>query len=86
MDHIIIIKATNDMQDSIYFPNIGQELVAQSFPLGCPFDEACDVQDIHCCGEGSLWVDQTGQFIKPAIRHGDYSDIRFLGGKRIIGR
>jgi hypothetical protein len=46
MGYIGRIKATDNMKKKIHLPNIGQETIAQTFPLAGTLDEAGNID--HC--------------------------------------
>jgi hypothetical protein len=84
MDHVVIVKTAQDMQDGIGLPDICQELVAQSFPFAGPFDESGDIHDIHGSRDNALGIDQFFQFLQSLIRHVHNTNIGFYCAKRKI--
>ena len=85
MDDVVILEATNDMNNGVHFTNIGQELVAESFTLTRSLDQAGDIDKLHPCGNGVGAFAQIRQLLQPPIRNGHGADIRFDGAEREIG-
>ena len=63
MGYIVIVEATEYVNDGIGFPNIGQELVSQSFTFAGTFHKSGDIYDFYCCGDDAVGVYQLSQFI-----------------------
>ena len=74
------------MGDRVRLADIGQELVAEAFPFGRAFDQACDIHKGHPCRDNLLGARNRGEFIKARIRHRDFTDVRFDCAERKIGR
>ena len=46
MNHIGIFKTTHHMNDGIHLADVGQELISQSFPVGCSFYQTCNIHEL----------------------------------------
>ena len=47
MNDVIVVKATNDLNNGINLTNIGEELVAQAGAFGCTLDKAGDIDKFN---------------------------------------
>jgi hypothetical protein len=72
------------MDYRVGLPNVGEELVAEPFTLGCAFDESGDVHELNDCRHGSLRLYDARKL--PEARVGDlhHADIRLDGAEGIV--
>ena len=47
MRHVLVFETANDVGYGVRFPDIGEKLITQTFPLRSPFDEARNVNKLH---------------------------------------
>ena len=85
MDDIVVLETADHMDDGVHFPNVGEELIAQSFPLAGPLDQARDVHELDDRGGDLLGIVHVRQFLQPLIRHRHHSHIGLDGAEGIIG-
>ena len=85
VDDVPVVETTEDMEDGVRLPDIGKELVAKTFPLAGPLDEAGDVDDFHRGGDGPLRLADLRQHLQAPVRHVGGTDVRFNGAEREIG-
>ena len=83
---VVILKAAQDMDDGIHFPNIGEKLIAETFSFGSPADQSGDVDKFELGFNGLCRTSDRRNLDNPGVRHSDLSDIRFDGAERIVGR
>jgi len=81
-----VFKTTDNVQDGICFPDVGQEFVAQPFAFAGPFDQSGDVDNFHGSGDDTARLDQFSQFVEAFIRYGNDADVGLNGAKRKVGR
>ena len=85
MDDVVILKATNDVDDRIHLTDIGQELVTQSLPLTRPLDQAGDVHELHPSGNRVLTVAELSEPVEPFIRYRHRSNVGLDGAEGEVG-
>ena len=85
MHDVAVVEAAQHVQDCICLTDIGQELVAQSFPLGGTLHQAGDVDDFNRRRDCPLGLADLCQDFQTPVRYIGGPDIRFDGTKREIG-
>ena len=86
MGHVLIVKTTEHMDDSVCLADVGQELVAQPFAFAGTFHQTGDVYDFNGSGDDTSRMHQLCQFGEAFIGYGDDAYIRFDGTERKVGR
>ena len=72
------------MNDRIYFTDIAEELVAQTFTLARAFHQTGDVDEGQLGWNSLGRFGYPGDFLEPLIRDRHLADIRFDRAKRIV--
>lgn len=85
MDDVVILKATNDVDDRIHLTDIGQELITQSLTLTRPLDQAGDVHELHPGRNRVLTVTELGEPVEPFIRYRHRSNVGLDGAEGEVG-
>ena len=86
MHDIAVLKTTHHMHNSVHFPDIAQELIAQSFPLRCALYKPGDIHEFDGGRRHLLRLVHISQQLQSFIRHRHNADIRVDRAERIIGR
>ncbi len=86
MVDIFIIETAHDLGNGMDFSDGGEELVAQPFALGRPFDQTGDIDKFNGRGDNLLRVLDFSKLLQTGIGHCDDPDIRVDRAKRVIGR
>ena len=86
MDDVVILKAAYHMDDGVYLPDIAQELVAQTFALGCAFYQTGDIHKFQSRRGELVRIVHFCQLVQTSIRNGNDTDIFFNGAERIVCR
>jgi hypothetical protein len=84
MYDVAVIEATQHMDDSIAFANIGKELIAQAFALAGTLYKAGNINYIAHSGNDSARMNQLGQFGESFIGHTYLPHLSIYGTKREI--
>src|SRR5690625_6697928 len=74
MDNIRIIKAAHDVENKVYFPDMGEKRIALPLPFGSPFDQPGNIHKFDRRRQCGFWSDQTGKLFKPLIRDRHQTD------------
>ena len=82
---IRIFKAADDLDDGIHFANVGEELVAETFPGAGAFYEAGDVHEFNGGGNRDLGFGDAFQHGQTGIGNGHDADIGVDGAEGIVG-
>ena len=75
MGDVVIVEATQYVQDGIRLTNVGQELITKPFALTCALDQPCDVDDLDGGGYDALGVYDLCKLIEAFIGDGDHADV-----------
>ena len=54
MNNIAVLEAANYMHDSIALTYIPKELVSESLPLTCPFNQSGNIDEFNSCRSNLL--------------------------------
>ena len=85
MDDICIFKASYYMNDCIYLPDIGKELISKTLSFWCTFYKTCDIYKLDGCRDDLLCMIHLSQHIKTLVRHCYNSHVRVDRTEWIIG-
>ena len=86
MGDVAVVEAPEHMDDGIRIPDVGKELVAQTFAPGRALDQTRDVDEFDHGGGEFLGVMLVAQPLEPLVRHGHNADVRVDGAERIVVR
>ena len=86
MDHIGILKAADHMYNSVYFSDIGKELISQPFPLGRAFYKSGDIHKFDHRRRYLFGMIKISQKLQSLIRHCNHAHIGIDGTEGIICR
>ena len=84
VDDILIVKATDDVDDRIHLADVGQELVAQPLALARAAHQSRDIHKLHHRRGGLFRVVQVGQRLQALVRHGHHADVGVDGAERVV--
>jgi len=85
MGDVVILEAAQNVRDGVDFTDVGQELVAEAFPLGRAAHQAGNVHKRDAGGDDFLGTGDLADGIKPWVRHGHLAGVRLDGAERIVG-
>ena len=60
VNDILVFETSHHVNDGVYLPDVGKELVSQTFSLAGAFHEARDVHHLDCCGYDSVCARHVG--------------------------
>ena len=86
MGDVAIFKTAQHMSNRIDLTNIGEKLIAQPFAFGRTAHQTGNIDKAQAGGNAIGRLGNIGQLIKPFIRHGNITNIRFNGAERKIRR
>ena len=81
---VAIFKATNYLSNSVYFADMCQEFVTQTFAFGCAFYQTSDINETHCSRNNSSCFYHIAQNIQSVVRNINYTNVGFNGAERIV--
>ncbi len=84
--YVGIVEAAHHIHNGVGLADVGQELVAQAFALGCARHQARDVDEFDDGVLHALRVNDFRQFIETRVGHLDDADIGLDGAERVILR
>ena len=85
MGDVLIVEATQHVNDGIRLANVGQELVAQAFALAGALHQTGNVDNLHRSGYDTPRMNYFGQFLQTFVGNGDDAHVGLDGTKRKIG-
>ena len=74
------------MDQSVAFPDMAQELVAQARALGRALDQARNVHELHDGRGLFVGLPDLGQLVQPGVRHRHDAGVGLNGAEGIVGR
>ena len=86
MDNIRVLEAADHVDNGVHLPDVGQELVAQSLPLGGALDQPGDVHKLDDGGGHLVGLVHLGQLVQPLVRDGHHAHVGLNGAEGIVGR
>ena len=84
MNDVRVVKAAEYMKDCICLPDVGEELITESFTLAGSLYETCDVHDLYGCRNNSFRIAESFQYFKSLVWDICRSDIRVYGTEREV--
>lgn len=85
MGDVVIVEATQYVQDGIRLTDVSQELITKPFTLACALDQPCYVDDLDGGGYDALGMYDLCELIEALIGDGDHADVRLDGTKGEVG-
>ena len=76
MRDLRILEATHDMHERIAFPNVAEELIAQTLSPTGPTDQTGDIDKSHLRRRYGLRLEHLSEFSQPAVGDVDDANIR----------
>lgn len=73
MNHVAVIKAANNVNDGVYFTDIGQKLIAQSLALAGALYQTGNINELDHCGSDLAGIVHIGKKTETKIRYGNHS-------------
>ena len=77
MDNIGIVEATEYMEDGVSLPDVGKELVSETFTFAGTLYKTGDIHNLHCCRNNPLGIAQAFQNFKSLVRYDGGADVWF---------
>ena len=84
--HVVVIKASQHVDDGVGLADVAQELVAQALAAAGALDQAGDVDNLDRGGHDARGIHQFGEFVQSLIGHGDDAHVGLDGAERKVGR
>ena len=86
MNDVVVLKATNDVQDRVHLADVSEELVAKAFALGRALNKSCDIDKLDDRRRVLLRVMHFRQEIQTAVRNGNNTDVGLNGAEGVVCR
>ena len=83
---VTILKAAQNVDNSIGIADIAQELVTQALTLRCTLYQTCDIDNLDSCRDNLLWVINLSQLHQALIGYGDNANVGLDSTEREICR
>ena len=84
MDNVVIIKTADNMNNCVYFTDMGKKLVSQAFTPACSLYQPRNIHKFDGCRCYFFRIVHPGKNIQPVIRHKNNTRIGFDGTERIV--
>mgnify|MGYP001144792682 CR=1 FL=1 len=85
VNDVVIRKAPHHMNHGVGLPDVGKELVSQTFPLAGPLDQTGDVYKLDH-GRGDLFrIIHLPQLVQPLVRNRNNPYVGIDGAEGIVG-
>ena len=86
MGHIIVIEASQHMDNGVSLTDVSQELVAQALATAGTLDQTSDINDFDRRGHDARRIHQLGELVETLVGNGDNAHIGLDGAEREVGR
>ncbi len=86
MGDVLVLEATQDMNNGVDLADVGQEAIAQAFAGGRAADQTGDVDEGHEGRHGFCRAGDPCQLVHPWLGHRHLADVWLDGAERIILR
>ena len=77
MSDVLVVEATQNVDNRVGIANVGEELVTQTFALRCTLNQTCDIDNLDRGGDHALRVIDLGEFDQSLIGYGDHAHVGF---------
>ena len=84
MDDVVIVKAPDNMNNCVHFPDVGKEFVSQALAAAGAFHQACDIHKFNGGGSNLLRMIHIREHVQPVVRYKHHACIGFDGAERIV--
>ena len=84
MNDVVVLKATDDMENRVHLTDVSEKLVSESFALGSALDQSRDVNEFDHGGGHLCGVVHFRQIVQPFVRHGYHADVRLNGAEGVV--
>ena len=81
---VFVFETPDNMDDGIYFPDIGEELIAEAIAFAGSANQSSYIDDLDLGGYGALRNDQFSQLLQTRIRHIHQSDVWVDGTEPVV--
>ena len=72
---VLVLKASEHVDDGIGLAYVAQELVAESLALAGTFDKSGYIHYLACRWHYSSWMHQLGEFSESFVGHGNHAHV-----------
>ena len=83
--HIVVVEATDDMDNGVALTDVTQKLIAETLTLGRSFHQTCNVHNLTGCRNDAAGMNKLREFGKALVGHGDHTKVGFNSTKREVG-
>ena len=85
MDHVVVVKAADHMDDGVGHADVAQKFVAQALAPAGPLHQAGDVHKLNHRRGGLLGVVHLRQPVQPGIRDGHHAHVGVDSAEGVVG-
>ena len=86
MGDIVVVEATQNVNNCVGIADIRKELITKTFALRCTLYQTCNIDNLDSGGDNTLWVVNLRQLDESLVRYGDNADIRLDSTEREVCR
>jgi hypothetical protein len=72
---VIVLEATQHVDNSVGVTNVGKELITKTLTLGCTLHQASDIDNLDGCWYNTLRVVNLHELSKALIGYGDHTHV-----------
>ena len=84
MHDVVVGEGADHLADRIGLADVGEELVAQTLPLGRTAHDAGDVDEGDRRGDEPLGAEEVREHLQARVRQGDDAKVRLDRGERVV--
>jgi hypothetical protein len=85
--HVIVVEATEYVDDGVCLADIREELISKSFAFACALDQSCNIYNFNSgWDDTTLWFAEFTEFDKTLVWYGDHAYVWFNRTEREVRR
>jgi len=84
VNDVRVFETSNDVHQSIYFPDVAQELVAKPLPLGSALHQTRNIHKLNGRRYHRADLGYLGNLLQPLVGHSDDAEVWLNGAKGVV--
>jgi hypothetical protein len=84
--NVVVLEASEDVDDGVDFADVAEELVAEALALGRALDQPGNVDERQLGRDDLCRAADRRKLVEPRVGHRDLADVGLDRAERVIGR
>ena len=87
MYHVVVVEATEHMDNGVCLADVREELISEPFALACAFHQSRNIHDFNGGWDhAALWFAEFAELDKTLVRYGNHAHIGLNRTEREVRR